>query len=200
MSNETPGQLGLGSVINVRRIWWALLLSGLLSIVLGAMLVAWPGTTIIVVAVLVAIWLFIAGIYQIVRAFGSGLTGGTRALLLINGAISIFLALFAFRGFRLEDSPLNAVWLLAVIIGVAFSFRAIGALAMAVDTKDGRGWNIFTAVVMAIGGMILLIWPGITLPVFAWVSGIWLIVLGIFDVLGSFTLRAAASHVEFHQS
>lgn len=197
MSTQTPG---LGSFLGYegRKLWWMMLLGGLVSIVLGGMIVAWPTATIVVVAVIVAIWLFVSGIYYIIRAFGSGLSGGTRALLLINGAISIFLALFAFRGFRLEDSPLNAIWLLAVIVGVAFLFQGVAALAMSIESPNGRGWNIFTAVVFIIGGVILLVWPGISLSTLAWVTGIWLIVIGIFWVIGSFSVRSAVDRATLH--
>ena len=44
----------------------------------------WPGATVIVIAVLVAIWLLVSGVFEIVRAFAHGLSGGMRALLLIT--------------------------------------------------------------------------------------------------------------------
>jgi uncharacterized membrane protein HdeD (DUF308 family) len=45
---------------------------------------------------------------------------------------------------------------------------------------------------MLIGGVVILVWPGISLVTLAWVVGIWLIVIGIFEIISSFSLKAAA--------
>lgn len=172
------------------RSWTILLFLGVVSLLLGAAMLAWPGATIVVVAVLLAIWLLVSGIFQIVRAFGSGWSGGMRALLIITGILSIAIALFAFRGFRLEDSPINAVWILAVLIGVSFLFRGMGALFAGIESKDGRGWNIFGGIVMLIGGIVVISVPGLSLATLAIVTGAWLVVIGIFEIVGAFRLRS----------
>lgn len=174
------------------RSWTILLFLGIVSLLLGVAMLVWPGATIVVVAVLLAVWLLISGIFQIVRAFGSGWSGGMRALLIITGILSIAIALFAFRGFRLEDSPVNAVWILAVLIGVSFLFRGMGALFAGIESKEGRGWNIFGGIVMLIGGVVIISVPGLSLATLAIVTGAWLVVIGIFEIVGAFRLRSLA--------
>ena len=174
------------------RSWTILLFLGIVSLLLGVAMLVWPGATIVVVAVLLAVWLLISGIFQIVRAFGSGWSGGMRALLIITGILSIAIALFAFRGFRLEDSPVNAVWILAVLIGVSFLFRGMGALFAGIESKEGRGWNIFGGNVMLIGGVVIISVPGLSLATLAIVTGAWLVVIGIFEIVGAFRLRSLA--------
>lgn len=192
MSTMTPEQNEASAIAAIGRSGNLLLFLGIISIVVGGILLAWPAQTIVVIAVLVAIWLFISGIFYVIRAFAHGLSGGMRALLIITGVLSIFIALFAFRGFRLEDSPINAVWILAVLVGISFLFRGMGALFQGFESKDGRGWNIFGGIVMLIGGFIILLWPGMSLVTLAWVSGIWLIFIGIFEIIASFSVRRAA--------
>jgi uncharacterized membrane protein HdeD (DUF308 family) len=45
---------------------------------------------------------------------------------------------------------------------------------------------------MLIGGMVVLVWPGISLATLAWVTGIWLIVSGIFEIVAAFRLKKLA--------
>ena len=170
----------------VGRHWGVLLFLGIVSIVVGVMAVAWPTATVVVVAILFAVWLIVTGIFEIIRGFGHGLSGGMRALLLITGVLSFILGLMMFR------SAFQAVEILAIFIGIAFLFRGFGSIFMAAEEREGRGWNIFGGIVMLIGGIVVLTWPGISLVTLAWVAGIWLVVGGIFEIIASLRLRSFA--------
>ena len=63
---------------------------------------------------------------------------------------------------------------------------------MGIESKNGRGWNIFGGIVMLIGGIVVLTWPGMSLVTLAWVCGIWLIVIGIFEIVAAFRIRSMA--------
>jgi uncharacterized membrane protein HdeD (DUF308 family) len=172
---------GMGSI---GEHWGVLLFLGITSVIIGIIALVWPGATILVIAVLLAIWLVVSGIFQIIRGFSRGLSGGMRALLLISGILSLFLGIFMFTGIW------RAVELLAIFIGIAFLFRGFGSLFMAAEQKEGRGWNIFGGIIMLIGGLVVLTWPGISLVTLAWVTGIWLIVSGIFEIIAAFRLKS----------
>ncbi len=173
------------------KTWGVLLFIGLASIIIGILVMAWPGKTVVVVAVLLAIYLVVSGIFEIIRGFGSGLSGGMRALLFIGGILSLILGLFAFRGFVVEDSPFDAVWLLALFVAINFIFRGVGQLMEAADHKEGRGWNIFGGIVSLLLGIIILVTPG-DIVVLAWVMGIFLVVSGIMTVIGAFQVKSLA--------
>lgn len=87
-----PGQQALG---------W-MMVFGIISLLAGVAVLAWPGRTLIVVAVLFGIQLVVTGIFRFVAAFASeDLTGGTR---------EITLAIRARSGRRrIEDRALHAV-------------------------------------------------------------------------------------------
>lgn len=174
----------------IGRNWWVLLLLGIISLGVGVIALVWPGASIVIIAILLAIWLLISGIFQVVRAFAHGLSGGMRTLLIITGIISIVLGLFMFR------SHFQAVEILAIFIGIAFLFRGFGALFVGAEEKSGRGWNIFGGIVMLIGGVVVLVWPGISLVTLAWITGIWLIIIGIFEIVSSFSLKSAAKRAK----
>ena len=57
----------LGAV--AARYWWLLLVRGILLIVLGIMMLAWPQATVLVFAVLFAAYLLVDGVLEIVQGF-----------------------------------------------------------------------------------------------------------------------------------
>ena len=132
--------------------------------------------------------------WQIVRAFASGLSGGTRALYLITGILSLIIGFVSLRYFFNQDSVLLADWVFSIFIGVGFLMRGFADLfgGIAAKGQPGRGWSIFAGIVILIGGIIILTAP-LSVLALAWVVGIWLIVIGIFEIIASFSVRKAAA-------
>jgi uncharacterized membrane protein HdeD (DUF308 family) len=58
-------------VRELTRLWWLLLLGGIVSLVIGVMLLVWPNETLEVIAILLGIELLFIGALQIALAFGS---------------------------------------------------------------------------------------------------------------------------------
>jgi uncharacterized membrane protein HdeD (DUF308 family) len=175
----------------ISKSWGVILFLGLLSLIIGILIMVWPGKTTVVVAVILAIWLVVTGIFQIFRGFGRGISGGMRALLFIGGALSLILGLFAFRGFVVEDSPIDAVWLLALFVGISFIFQGIGQLIEAGEYKDGRGWNIFGGIVSLLLGIIILITPA-DIVLLTWIFGIFVVISGIVLIVSAFRVKGLA--------
>ncbi len=65
------------------------LLLALIYLAAGVAALAWPGSTALVLVLVVAIWAFVAGFAEIFAAFGSGESAGTRAMFIVTGLISI---------------------------------------------------------------------------------------------------------------
>ena len=185
MSSQVEMEADDNMLAAVARIWWLLLFGGIISLVVGIVIMSWPTPTVIVVAVLFAIYLIISGLFEIVRSFASGLTGGTRPLLLITGVLSVILGIFAIR-----SAADNAVDLLGIFVGIAFLFRGFASLFMGFDSKEGRGWNIFFGIIMLVGGVVILVQPAVALTTLAWVVGIWLVLIGIYEIIASFVVRS----------
>jgi uncharacterized membrane protein HdeD (DUF308 family) len=176
---ESPDNL----MTAIGRNWWVLLFAGILSLAVGVVALVWPGKTVLVVAIVFAIWLIVSGIFSIVRGFAHGLTGGMRALFIITGILSLVLGIFAIRG------EFQELYILSLFIGIGFLFRGFASLFLGFENKDGRGWNIFFGIVMIIGGVVVLVWPGISLVTLTWVVGIWLIIIGIYEVIAAFSVK-----------
>ena len=185
MSSQVEMEADDNMLASIGRIWWLLLFGGIISLVVGIVIISWPTPTVIVVAVLFAIYLIISGIFEIVRSFASGLTGGTRALLLITGVLSVILGIFAIR-----SAADNAVDLLGIFVGIAFLIRGFASLCKGFDSKEGRGWNIFFGIIMLVGGVVILVQPALALTTLAWVVGIWLVLIGLYEIIASFIVRS----------
>ncbi len=192
-AGPTEAQAEAGALEALGRAWWLLLFFGVVSIVVGIFCVMQPVDAIETLAWLFAVWLIITGIFELVRAFGSQISGGMRTLLIITGALSLVLGFVALRSFW-DDDVILAGWILAIFIGISFLFRGFSILFLGIEGKGqaGRGWNIFAGIVIIIGGMIILSAPA-TIIALAWVVGIWLIVMGIFEIISSFMVRKVAT-------
>jgi uncharacterized membrane protein HdeD (DUF308 family) len=47
----------------------------------------------------------------------------------------------------------------------------------------------FVGIIMLIGGIVILVQPAISLLTLAWVVGIWLIIIGIYEIIAAFMVR-----------
>jgi uncharacterized membrane protein HdeD (DUF308 family) len=175
----------------LQHLWKSALLSGILAVILGILVLAWPGPTIIVAAIIFGAYLLVSGIAQVIFAFALHVSAGGRVLLFISGAAALVLAVLAFRHFG------DAVLLLAIWIGVGFIFRGVATAVSAISdpTLPGRAWEIFIGVISLLAGIVMLASPFESLAVLTLVVGIWLIVIGVFEVVSAFGIRKAGKDV-----
>jgi uncharacterized membrane protein HdeD (DUF308 family) len=163
------------------------MISGLLAVVLGVVILAWPGKSIIVASVLLGIYLVVSGIAQVIFAFSLHVSAGSRILLFVSGAASLILAVLAFRHF----GEGYAILLLGIWIGVGFVFRGVATTVTAISdpTLPGRGWAIFFGVITMIAGVIVLAYPYDSLVTLTLVTGFWLIITGVFEMISGLMIR-----------
>jgi uncharacterized membrane protein HdeD (DUF308 family) len=178
----------------VRRLWKSTLAQGVLTLVVGAAVLVWPGQSIVVAGVLFGVYLLASGIAQVVAAFTVYAPAASRVLLFISGALSIVLGVFAFRDFN--DGA--AVWLLTLWIGIGFIFQGVSssALAISLPKMPDRGWYVFLGVLTVIAGMVVLVWPISSIVVLAIFAGVWLVVIGAVEIVWALSARSTAKKVE----
>lgn len=66
MSSQIDAEVDNDFLAAIGRSWWLLLLGGLISVGVGVIALVWPAVTIVVVAILFAIYLIISGIFEII--------------------------------------------------------------------------------------------------------------------------------------
>src|SRR5690349_19567749 len=63
----------------LQHLWKSALLSGILAVILGVLVLAWPGKTIIVAAIFFGAYLLVTGFAQVIFAFSLHVSAGGRA-------------------------------------------------------------------------------------------------------------------------
>jgi uncharacterized membrane protein HdeD (DUF308 family) len=174
-----------------QRLWKWKLVAGLLTIVLGAIVLAWPGPTILVASTLFGVYLLLSGLAELFTAFTLPRSAATRVMLFISGALSLVLAILSFRHF----GDAYAVLLLSLWIGIGFIFEGISGVAVGIGESElpGRGWYIVAGIISVIAGLVVLVWPFDSIAVLTLAAGIWLVIIGITQIIQAFQTRKAAN-------
>ena len=60
----------------LHHLWKSALLSGLLAVILGVLVLVWPGKSIIVASVFLGIYLLVSGVAQVIFAFSLPVSAG----------------------------------------------------------------------------------------------------------------------------
>ncbi len=182
-----PSDQAEGMLRTIGGHWGWVLTFGILSVLIGAALLAVPGKTLITIAIFFAAYLFVTGIFMLVRSFThDGGSGGQRILSAIIGVLSIGIGLMLLR------SPFQALEVMIFALGFWWVFSGILDVVRAFMLPRGKGWAIFMGIVTFVAGMAVLVYPIDSAQVLALVGGIMLIILGVFEVVAAFQLRSAA--------
>jgi uncharacterized membrane protein HdeD (DUF308 family) len=168
-----------------RSTWQLLLLTGILTVALGVVVLAWPRKTLVVAGVLFGIYLVVSGVGYVLAAFGAHTGVAMRVLGFLGGVVSVVLGFFCFR------DQLESILLLALWIGIGWLFRGLTLLAAALsfDHLPARGWQALASVIIVIGGGVLIVYPFDSIAILTLVAGYWLIAIGIVDVITAFQVR-----------
>ncbi|MGW5649171.1 HdeD family acid-resistance protein [Saccharopolyspora sp. NPDC003752] len=171
--------------------WQSVLVVGVCSLVVGVLALVWPRATLIVIGVLFGVYLLVSGVLQIVAAFGTHVTAAIRVLAFISGALSILLGLLCFRG------EMQSILFLGLWIGIGWLFRGVTQTTASIADRamPARGWQIFMGIVTALAGIVLMVSPLASVALLVLFGGIWLVVLGIVEIVTAFRIRSAAKRL-----
>jgi len=173
----------------VGKSWGWVLFFGIVTLILGILVVLRPKDTIYAFAILLGIWLFLAGLFRIVMAIAEhDDSGGERWLMAILGLLSVIIGILFLH--RTEET----VTTLAFLIGL---FWVIGGIiefftAYTDHGASARGWRIAMGVLAFAAGVVTLVVPHLTLATLAVIMGIWLIIYGVLEIALSLQLRHLA--------
>jgi uncharacterized membrane protein HdeD (DUF308 family) len=177
-----------------QELWKETLAVGVLTAILGGMVLAWPGPSILVAAILFGVYLLMSGTTELFLSYTLPRSAAARVLLFIAGALSVVLAVLSFRHFG--DG--YAVLLLSLCIGIGFTFLGVSEVAVAgsLPALPGRGWYIVLGILSVIAGVVVLAWPFDSIVLLAIVTGVCLVLIGVIQIVQAFQIRkdAKAAH------
>ncbi len=167
--------------------WGLAVVMGVLSILLGLLAMFYPGATIVTIAIFFAAWLFVSGFFEVITSFTRDGDTGARVLHAIIGVLSVIV------GFALLRTPFQSVEVFIFVIGILFLVQGIMTFIAAFSTKQGRNWRILSGLLGIVAGIVVLTWPISSAVTLAFIAGIWLVILGIMQIVMGFQLRRARS-------
>jgi len=183
-----PRNLSKSEVTTIRT---AMAIGGVVAVILGVMILVWPGATLSVIAVLFGLYFLVGGIARIVRGIAmAGGSAGVRVLNILLGVLLLVAGIVAIR------NPIGSLAVLGMVIGISWLIEGVAAL-VETASDSSRWFGILFAVISIVAGIVVLLSPVNSLGVLVIVGGVFLIVSGLVQLVMSFTIgrgaRTAAS-------
>jgi|tagenome__1003787_1003787.scaffolds.fasta_scaffold20873064_3 uncharacterized membrane protein HdeD (DUF308 family) len=154
---------------------------GILSIVVGILVVARPVNTLFFVAILFGLQLLILGIVRIALALSTAeLPRWVKVLSVVLGILTIVAGVFCFV------RPEASLVILAILLAVGLIADGIGDLAYGFRGQRSGGertYLVVVGVVSIVAGLVVAIFPGPSLVLLTRIAGLALIVIGALTVV-----------------
>jgi uncharacterized membrane protein HdeD (DUF308 family) len=155
---------------------WALGLWGALSVIFGALILAWPGITLKAFLVVLGVYLLAAGVVMLVGAFAN--REGSWAGTALVGVISAVAGLYVF-----SNPQISALVALTVI---AIWAVAVGMLQVVAGFEGKNNWlQVFAGVVYTLFGFYIFANPKGGAVALVWLIGLSTIAGGIALVIAA---------------
>lgn len=156
--------------------WGSVMFLGVASIVLGVLVMVWPGATLGVVAILVALQILLFGVYCVAHAItAEDGEGGGRVLAAVMGVVALIVGVLALRDLT------HTVVALATLLGLFWI--AVGVItvmsAFFGRARPGRGLTVLSGFLAIAAGIVVLVYPSPSLVVLTVIFGCWLVVFGV---------------------
>jgi uncharacterized membrane protein HdeD (DUF308 family) len=170
----------------ITRNWWLVLLRGIVSILFGVLAFAWPGPTVLALALLFGAYALADGILALVAAVNGGDRSAPAWWLVLVGLLGIAAGIIAFFW------PGKTAFALVVMIGawaVAIGiFEIIGAIRLRHEIDD-EWWLILAGIFSVLFGLAVLLRPGAGALAIVWLIATYAIISGALMVAFSFRLK-----------
>lgn len=173
--------------------WWMLLLRGLALLLFGVLAVIWPGITLAVLAVLFAIYVFIAGVVNIVTGIGFYSTRRVWFLTLLLGVIEIGFGVFVAK------NPALTFTMLVFSIGIVFVLQGILAIIVAFSDMRETGMRVMGVIAGAlaiIAGLLVFRFATTAALGFIWIIGAYGMIVGSLDVAEALNMKETLETTE----
>jgi uncharacterized membrane protein HdeD (DUF308 family) len=165
----------------VSRYWGLLVAVGIVALVFGIIVLANIWASIHLVAIFAGLFLIFAGVLQFFFGGSAGRTGR-----IIAGIVAIA------AGILLIAWPEVSVKTVAVIVGLSFLIWGIAVAVAAIAARtEGSGVVAGFGAILAVIGVIFIVWPGPTVTLLMVLVGLSAILFGISAIVQGLALRRA---------
>jgi uncharacterized membrane protein HdeD (DUF308 family) len=170
-------RVGTMEMVDKSYFYWR----GGLGIVLGVLVLVWPGLTVLTLVTLISIWLLFSGVISILQGFRAVRKGG------FGWVGSILLGILELGvGAYLVQRPSLATLTIITLIGLVFFIQGFVALINTFTVFPVGGGRRLLSLLFAILSFAVGIWlwryPFHGTLAFVWLIGLWAIVSGVFTI------------------
>jgi uncharacterized membrane protein HdeD (DUF308 family) len=164
------------------------LLGGIGMVALGIALLVWPNASLTIVAILIGAAVLVSGLVRLYEGFTARAeSGGMRTAYVVIGLVAVVAGIYLLRHHALS------LFVVAFVTGVYFIMHGVSDLGVAFSgLAPNRGLRGVLGLFSLAAGIIMIIWPGITLVLLLTIVAAWLIFYGLVLAALSFGLRRAA--------
>ena len=171
----------------VPAIWWAFMLQGILAIVFGTAFYFWAPAFANLAAYVAGIFIILYSISTVIRGAQGTETKQHRAGLIIIGVLGVIIGILAVV-------YVGTLWIVLGILIAAWAFlTGYGDLWVALTSNGDKWFRAFlfiTGILSLLLGFVFALFPGLGLLVTIQVLGIFLIAIGIMQIVNGFYLQA----------
>lgn len=166
--------------------WWAFLALGVVSVVVGFLLVLDLFAAVTTLALLVALGLVVSGIGELMTA------GRYRSVLGIVAGVVLVVG-----GVLAAIWPDITLWALAVVVGIDLIISGAARIMGAVQLRvEGWGWLLFGGSLSLVAGVLALVWPGATILVLGILLGLRILLFGVSEIMFGLALHDVHSSLD----
>ncbi|WP_435886178.1 HdeD family acid-resistance protein [Streptomyces microflavus] len=167
------------------RSWTWLMGSAVATLVPGVLVLVWPEATLHVLAVLIGLYLLLTGVFRFVAVFAR--EGHERLPGLLLAVLYVLAGVLCLR------NPLQTIAALSLIVGTVWLVSGILTLYTALVTENlpHRSLVMVVAVLAMVAGIVVLALPAESARALTRLLGLWLVLLGLAEVVVALGWRAA---------
>jgi len=171
---------------DLKKGWWLFAVSGVLSVIIGGLLIFWPDATITVVTAIVGFFMIVTGVIRFLVAVLDS-RAEERWLIAFAGIIGIVLGVIVMKN---PEGTIKVIVLIVAIFwlisGLVDFFRGLTDSSL-----PDRKLRIVFGLMSGLFGVVVLVWPAITIGVFVIVAGIYSVFFGVLEIIAAFQIKNA---------
>lgn len=168
------------------------LLRAVVAIALGAVMVSFPATSLVIIVKIVAAFLIASGVVSLIFGIVNRANGGL-SLMITNTVVDIVLGIIVFM------FPAEVASIVMLLIGVflmVFGIFQMSALFSASRVFPMGAWSFVLPALCTVGGALVVFHPFGLGKFITLVAGIALLVYGVSDLISTWKMRKAMKEYE----
>lgn len=171
--------------------FWQVLSLGLVTVLFGIAVLAWPDRTLHLLGILAGVWLIVLGATRAVAAFDRKQGSSQRIFAGVMAAVLVAAGIACVR------NATSGVLVLAALIGLAWLLSGMAELAIGLlATGSTRVGLSLLGGISILVGLAFMLWPGPSLTTLVLLTGISALLIGAGEVAFALQLRRGRKAIE----